>query len=57
MLAVDAFAGCALRIDHVIERSVPIEQPTFLPIGIFDAASTFGELGMVTDLPCPFRKE
>jgi hypothetical protein len=49
------------RVDRVIERAISIEedthQSTFLPVGIFDTASTFGELGMVTHFACPLRKE
>jgi hypothetical protein len=60
-LTVDALAGSALVVDDVIERAVSIEQgphqPAFLPIGVFDTASPFGELGMLTDLARPFRKE
>ena len=60
-LTVDAFTRSALVIDGMVEGPVAIEQgthqPTFLPIGILDAAFGFGELGMLTGLPCTCRKE
>src|SRR5438552_4121646 len=60
-LTVDAFTRGALVVDGMVERSVTIEQrahqPAFLPIGIFDAAFTFGELGVLTGLSCAGRKE
>ena len=60
-LAVDAFTGGTLVVDGVVERPVTIEQSAhqsaFLPIGIFDAALAFGELGVLTGLCGTGRKE
>ena len=60
-LTIDAFASGASVVDDVVERAGAIEQgshqPAFLPIGIFDAPSPFGELGMRTRFACRFRKE
>ncbi len=53
-MTVDAFATGALGIDDVVERPGAIEQGThqaaFLPVGVFDAAFAFGELGMLAGL-------
>lgn len=60
-LTIDAFAGGAPVVDDVVERAGAIEQgshqPAFLPIGIFDAASAKGLLGMLTRFSCRFRKQ
>src|SRR5258708_5712080 len=60
-LTVDAFAGGALGVDDVVERTGAIEQgthqPTFLPIGVFDTPLGFGELRMSTRCSCRLRKE
>src|SRR5947209_7512495 len=60
-LTIDAFTGGALVVDGVVERPVAVEQgahqAAFLPIGIFDAAFAFGELGVLTGLSRARRKE
>ena len=60
-LTVDAFAGGALIVDDVVERTGAIEQGThqsaFLPIGVFDAAFAFHELRMLTRLSCACGEE
>ena len=60
-LTVNAFAGGALVVDDVVERTGAIEhcthQPTFLPIGVFDTALGFGELRMITRCSGRLRKE
>ena len=60
-MTVDAFARGALGVDRLIEETAAIEQhphqAALLPIEVFDAAAAFGELGMLTDLACPFGKQ
>src|SRR5207247_2427189 len=60
-LTVDAFTRSALVVDGMIERPVTIQQSahqsTFLPIGIFDAAFGFGELGVLTGRSRAGRKQ
>src|SRR2546421_9905337 len=60
-LTVDAFAGSALIVDDVVERTGAIEQgthqPTFLPIGVLYTPLGFAELRMITRGSCRVRKQ
>jgi len=60
-LAIDALSTGALLVDTLIERTVAIQrdahQPAGFPIQIFDAASSLGELDVITRFRRALGKE